>query len=81
MTGMELIKKRCIFVYIPIFCATLFFVFPLTTVAQTVNIPDANLRAIEAALDKTSGATITAEDMATFTTGDFTATRKMLIRK
>jgi len=46
----------------------LFFVFPLTTTAQTVNIPDANLRAaIEEALDKTSGATITAEDMATLT--------------
>ena len=65
---MLLTKSKCIFVYILIFCATLFFVFPLTTVAQTVNIPDANLRAgIEAALGKTSGATITAEEMATLT--------------
>ena len=63
---MLLIKREHIFLYIPIFCATLFFVFPLATVAQTVSIPDANLRAaIEEALGKTPGALITAEDMAT----------------
>ena len=51
-----------------IFCATLFFMFPLITQAQTVNIPDANLRAaIEEALGKTPGARITAEEMATLT--------------
>ena len=38
---------------------------PLTATAQTVNIPDANLRAaIESALGKTPGATITVSDMA-----------------
>ena len=63
---MQLIKKQHIYVYMLIFCATLFFVFPLTTKAQTVNIPDANLRAaIEEALGKTSNARITAEEMAT----------------
>ena len=37
---------------------------PLTATAQTVNIPDANLRAaIESALGKTPGATITVSDM------------------
>ena len=41
---------------------------PLTAPAQTVNLPDANLRAaIEAALGKTSGATITVSDMAALT--------------
>ena len=51
-----------------IFCATLFFVFPLTTTAQTVNIPDENLRAaIEKALGKAAGSTITAEEMARLT--------------
>ena len=46
----------------------LFFVFPLMTTAQTVNIPDANLRAaIEKALGKTPGARIIAEEMATLT--------------
>ena len=65
---MQLIKKQHIYVYMLIFCATLFFVFPLTTKAQTVNIPDANLRAaIEEALGKTSNARITAEEMATLT--------------
>ena len=37
---------------------------PLTTTAQTVNIPDPNLRAVvEAALGKASGATITVAEM------------------
>ena len=65
---MGLIKKQYIFIFTLVFCATLFFVFPLTTVAQTVNIPDANLRAaIEKALGKTSNARITVEEMATLT--------------
>ena len=65
---MLLTQRKRIFVYTPTICATLFFMFLLTTTAQTVNIPDANLRAaIEEALDKTSGATITAEEMETLT--------------
>jgi Leucine-rich repeat (LRR) protein len=49
-----------------IFCATLFFVFPLTTTAQTVNIPDDNLRAaIEKAVGKIPNAQITVNEMAT----------------
>ena len=42
---------------------------PLTVTAQIVNIPDSNLRAaIEAALKKSPGTTITANEMATLTT-------------
>ena len=63
---MELTKKQRIFVYISIFCTTLFFVFPLTTVAQTVNIPDTNLHAaIAEALDKAPNARVTVNEMAT----------------
>ena len=41
---------------------------PLTATAQTVNIPDPNLRAaIEKALGKASGASITTVDMANLT--------------
>ena len=44
-------------------CLTL----PLTATAQVVDIPDPNLRdAIEAALDKASGDTITVVDMGEF---------------
>ena len=65
---MVLTKRRRIFIYTLTFYATLFFFFPLMTRAQTVNVPDANLRAaIEEALGKTSGATITAAEMATLT--------------
>ena len=65
---MQRTKKQHICVYVLTFCVTLFFVFPLPTIAQRVNIPDANLRAaIAEALGKTSGATITAEAMATLT--------------
>ena len=65
---MLLIKKQDIFVYTFILCATLFFSFPVMISAQTVNIPDANLRSvIEEALGKTPGATITTEQMATLT--------------
>ena len=55
-----------------LFCFTFFllicFTFPLPVTAQTVNIPDANLRAkIEEALGKPSGATISTADMAKLT--------------
>ena len=74
---MVLTKRKRIFAYTLTLCGTLFFVFPLMTTAQTVKIPDANLRAaIEEALDKTSGATITAEEMATLTRLD-SANRKI----
>ena len=50
---MQHINKQHIFTQMFIFSAILFFVFPLMTGAQTVNIPDANLRAaIEEALGK-----------------------------
>ena len=67
---MGLIKKQHIFIYILVFgaCATLFFVFPLTTVAQTVNIPDTNLReAINEALGKAPDARVTVDEMETLT--------------
>ena len=65
---MVLTKRKRIFIYTLTFWVTLCFLFPLTITAQTVNIPDANLRAaIEEALGKTSGATITAAEMATLT--------------
>ncbi len=65
---MRLIKKQHILIYPLTFWVTLCLLFPLTTTAQTVNIPDVNLRAaIEAALGKTSGTTITAAEMATLT--------------
>ena len=68
---MGLIKRQNIFIYIFTFCATLFFVFPLTTTAQTINIPDANLReAINEALGKTPDARITVDEMETLTSLD-----------
>ena len=61
-------KRKRIFVYALTCCTILFIMFPLAAHAQTVNIPDVNLRtAITAALGKTPGATITAEEMATLT--------------
>ena len=63
---MLLSKRKHIFVYTLTVCATLFFLFPLTTTAQTVNIPDDNLRAaIEEALDKSSNARVTVNEMVT----------------
>ena len=51
----------CVFIF-----SVMFFTFPLVTSAQTVIIPDANLRdAITGTLDKLQGATITREDMET----------------
>ena len=65
---MQRTNRQHIYVYTLTLCATLFFLFPLTITAQTVSIPDANLRAvIEETLSKTSGATITAEEMTTLT--------------
>ena len=65
---MGLIKRKHIFVYTLTLCVMLLFLFPLVVSAQTVNIPDANLRAaIATALGKAPGATITAEEMATLT--------------
>ena len=60
---MQLAKKRPIFIRTLTLYAVLFLI-PLTTVAQTVSIPDANLRnAINKALDKVPNAQITVEDM------------------
>ncbi len=62
---MQLSKKRHIFVGTLAFCALLFLI-PLITSAQTVNVPDANLReAINEALGKASNAQITTDEMAT----------------
>ncbi len=65
---MQPIKTQHISVYTLVLCATLFLIFPLTTSAQTVNIPDPNLRAaIAEALGKALNARITADEMATLT--------------
>ena len=63
---MQRTNGQHIFIYTFIFCATLFFMFPLMTKAQTVNIPDANLRAaIEEALGKAPDVRITVDEMRT----------------
>ena len=65
---MKLTKTQHIFICALVFYTTLFLMFPLTTSAQTVNIPDANLRAaIAKTLGKTPNARITAAEMATLT--------------
>ena len=65
---MQLAKTQHIFIYTLMLCALLFFLTPLSTSAQTVNIPDANLRAaIAEALGKAPGARITRDEMATLT--------------
>ena len=65
---MQLSKRRLFFVYILIFYTTLFLISPLTATAQTVNIPDANLRTLVASvLNKPPSSTITTDDMATLT--------------
>ena len=64
---MQPAKKRHIFIGTLALYAVLSLV-PLATEAQTVNIPDTNLRnAINEALEKTPNARITAEDMQTLT--------------
>ena len=63
---MPLTKTKQILIHIFVFSVTLGLIFPLTTPAQTVNIPDAGLRAaMSEALEKAPGATITAAEMAT----------------
>ena len=63
---MQSAKIQHIFVCALAFFATLLLTFPLTTLAQTVNIPDTNLRAaIAEALDKAPSAVITAGEIAT----------------
>ena len=65
---MQRTNRQHIFTQMFIFSATLFFVFPLTTMAQTVNIPDDNLRAaIEETLGKTPDARITVDEMVRLT--------------
>ena len=65
---MQPIKTQHIFVCTLVLCKLLFFLTPLSTSAQTVNIPDANLRAaIAEALDKPQGARITRDEMARLT--------------
>ena len=57
-------KQRFCFTFFLLIC----FSLPLTATAQTVNIPDPSLRdAVENALRKPSGATITRADMANLT--------------
>ena len=57
---MQLTRTKQILTYTFIFSVTVCLVFPLTTSAQIVNIPDANLRAaIETALGKAPNASIT----------------------
>ena len=61
-------KRRFCFTFFLLIC----FSLPLTATAQTVNIPDDNLRAIIAgALGKASGETITVADMERFVIYDF----------
>ena len=65
---MQVIKTQHTFVCALVLCATLFLIFPLTISAQTVNIPDANLReAIAEALGKAPNARITRDEMAILT--------------
>ena len=62
---MQLTKTKQILICTFMLNVALFLTFPLTTFAQTVNIPDANLRAaIAEALGKAPGDTITADEMA-----------------
>ena len=64
---MQIAKKQHIFLSIIAFCALL-FLEPLTTSAQIVNIPDANLRtAINEMRGKPENARITREEMKTLT--------------
>ena len=65
---MQLAKTQHIFVCTFMLCLMSFLMFPLTTIAQTVNIPDANLRAaISETLGKAPNARITADEMARLT--------------
>ena len=65
---MQFTKTQHTFIYTLVLCATLFLIFPPTASAQTVNIPDENLRAaIAEALGKAPNARITADEMAKLT--------------
>ncbi len=65
---MQLAKTQHISVYTLVLCAMLFLIFPPMTSAQTVNIPDANLRAaIVEALGKAPNARITRDEMTRLT--------------
>ena len=60
---MHLTKRQHIFSYTLMLCALLLLI-PLSTSAQTVNIPDANLRkAINEVLDKAPNARVTVDEM------------------
>ena len=62
------VKTQHVFIFPFIVCAVLFFFTPLSTSAQTVNIPDANLHAaIAEALGTSQDAQITRDEMATLT--------------
>ena len=64
----KLTKRQHIYVYVLSFCVTLCFLFPQIATAQTVDIPDANLReAINEALGKAPDARITVDEMETLT--------------
>ena len=64
----KLTKRQCIYVYVLAFCVTLGFLFPQIVTAQTVDIPDANLReAINEGLGKAPDARITVDEMETLT--------------
>ena len=68
---MQLTKTRHIFVCTLMLCMMSFLMFPLMTFAQTVNIPDANLReAINETLGKAPNARITADEMQRLTRFD-----------
>ena len=63
---MQLTRTKQILTYALIFSVTVCLMFPLTTSAQDVNIPDANLRAaIAEALEKAPDASITRAEMGT----------------
>ena len=62
---MQFTKTQHVSVYTLVLCAMLFLIFPPTASAQTVNIPDANLRAvIMETLDKQPNVPLTLPDMA-----------------
>ena len=65
---MQPVKTQHVFIFPFIVCAVLFFFTPLSTSAQTVNIPDANLHAaIAEALGTSQDAQITRDEIATLT--------------
>ena len=70
---MQFTEKQHIFIFLLTFC-TLLFLIPLNLLAQTVNIPDVNLRkVINEALDKAPNARITQDEMKRLTYLDASA--------